>query len=255
MLARSFIQYILLILIICSPFAAAVTNDKPEDARSQKNIIEESYGSHYLLFNDSLDLYILKLILIDKLEAEHINQSYGNTFLTQDKSYTNSKNKIDYRLSYIKSQEFNFEKFQENNEPNEHNPIYNISVSFLRGVFAGTGEAFRIKEQYSKNKEDKAGRDHFGRLWHDYAILRDAATIGVGITIAEYSKLEFWKIIQGIFTAAAVNFITFQSSYNLTLGQPIFKQSTTTTSRIESAASFPVMGALLLSALALEFIF
>ena len=130
-------------------------------------------------------------------------------------------------------------------------PLYNIGVSTLRGVTAGIGEAYRIKEQYSHNEID---RKKYGTLWHDYAMISGALTVGIGIAIAEYSSMNFWKLAQGCFTAAAFNFFFFQTSYNLTHGEAPFRQSEYTTSRAEVLASFPVMSALLMTAIILEIV-
>ena len=115
-----------------------------------------------------------------------------------------------------------------------------LGNAVLFSIISGVTEGLKLEErQYFKSGDD-FNSIRLNKLWHKTQLLERGLGISLGVTIGDYSNLDWKKMLLSTFLSAAVFWNFYDGSINLVRGYPVFYKSGTSLSFMDDYSNFKI---------------
>jgi len=123
-----------------------------------------------------------------------------------------------------------------------------VGNAVLFSIASGITEGLKLDERQYYRIGDDINSIKLNKLWHKTQLVERGLGISLGVTIGDYSELNWKKMLLSTFLSAAIFWNFYDGSINLVRGYPIFYKSGTSLSFMDNYTSFkiPVLAAAIL---------
>ena len=113
-----------------------------------------------------------------------------------------------------------------------------LGNAILYSITAGYTEGLQLKERYDTGSPSEQRK--LNSLWHSTQLAERAMGISLGITIADYSKLEWKKLLLSVFLSAAIYWNLYDGTINMVRHDSFYHMSDTSTAFTEKYGNFKI---------------
>ena len=123
-----------------------------------------------------------------------------------------------------------------------------VGNAVLFSIASGITEGLKLEERQYYKSGDDINSVKLNKLWHKTQLVERGLGISLGITIGDYSELDWRKMLLSTFLSAAIFWNFYDGTINLVRGYPVFYRSGTSLSFMDNYTDFkvPVFAAALL---------
>jgi hypothetical protein len=115
-----------------------------------------------------------------------------------------------------------------------------VGNAVLFSIASGITEGLKLEERQYLTKGDNPYSIKLNRLWHKTQFVERGLGVSLGVTIGEYSDLDWKKMLLSTFLSAAIFWNFYDSTINLVRGFPVFYKSGTSLSFMDDYADFKI---------------
>ena len=123
-----------------------------------------------------------------------------------------------------------------------------LGNAVLFSIASGITEGLKLEERQYYKSGDDINSIKLNKLWHKTQLFERGLGISLGVTIGDYSNLDWKKMLLSTFLSAAVFWNFYDGTINIVRGYPVFYKSGTSLSFMDDYSNFkiPVLAAAIL---------